>query len=607
MKNAILTIFTILILASISSANWKDGPVVSYGPYRASGVSILVDFEPDIRAETIVNMTFGKGFELAKLSTHDGVAVFPEHFSSLKAFRGRDFSHGLVTFDPTLNLKDVLKRVKALPGIRDTFPNYMHRPYFTPNDPLYQEYQKNFKQIYVNKAWDVTKGEGVIVAVIDTGFAQTGMEDEPKNLLNGWDFWGNDGDVNDFIGHGTHVSNTVAENTNNGIGCAGIAYNSKILPCKVFPDSDSGASEDDIIDAINWSVDQGANVINMSLGGGGEVSITYNAIDNAIDNDCIVLAATGNDGWEYVSYPAAYDNCVGVGATDQHSVGADPARAEFSNYGEGLDVVAPGSYIVQETHESWVQGFYGYYGTSSACPHASGVAALMASDGGADAIAIREALEATSYNPSGKWTDDIGWGEIDAYEALKAYSSGEYKAPVAIIQAYPTVGAPPLKVFLDGTESYAREGELDSFLWKVDEKSVSEEESFDYEFTKEGLFSVILEVSDTAGKIGTDSVTITVDSESPEDTCYQMINMSYYGCDQTIMIDGMELIQSEALSACQAGQESGEWKCLLECYELVFNCDDFISCADQDCDVTIVAPVYGEDDDEDEEECSFCG
>lgn len=608
MKKTIVTILTIILFASVSGADWKAGPVVLYGPYEASGVSVIVEFEPDLPIQSIAELKFAKGLTLAKLSTLSGIRVYPEQFSALNRFQGRDFSHGLVTFDASYKLKDVMAQLEHMPGILEVAPNYMHRAFFSPNDPYYSEHQRNFKQIYVDKAWDTSKGDGVIVAVIDSGFAQSGMEDKPKNLLTGYDFWDSDGDVDDYIGHGTHVSNTIAENTNNGIGCAGIAYNAKILPCKVFPDYDGGAYEDDIVDAINWAVDQGALVINMSLGGGGYVSATYKAIASAIENECVVFAASGNDGWQEVSFPAAYDNCVSVGATDQHSVGADPNRADFSNYGEGLDIVAPGSLIVQETHESWSPGYYAYYGTSAACPHASAVAALLVSNSGPDAIAIREAMTATAYNPSGNWTNDIGWGEINANEALKAYSTGDYKAPVAIIQAYPTVGAPPLSVFLDGTESYAREGELESFEWKIEEKVVSSEQSLTYEFTGEGLFSVTLEVTDDGGRTGSDSVTVTVDSESPEDPCYQMINMSYYGCDQTITMEDEELSESDALSACQAGQESGQWDCLLGCYEEVFSCKDFISCADQQCDVTIIAPNYDDNsDDEDEVDCSFCG
>ena len=397
MKKIIISILAILFFISttaIAKQNiWING-------HEARANSVIVSFQPEM---TLGNMfrEFTKGdFTIASLSTYEGYKLPLSSFKGSTQFTGRDFSHAVIKFSTGIPLEKAISLLKNRPGITDVYPNYIHRPLFVPNDPVYQEYQQNFKQIYLESAWDISTGEGAIVAVIDTGYSTQGTEDVPKYLLNGYDFGDGDANPRDTNGHGTHVSNTVAERTNNGIGCAGVAFNATILPCKVFPDWEEGAEEGDIIDAINWAVDQGADVINMSLGGGGYVAQSAQAVSNAVNHECIVFAASGNDGVGQVGYPAAYEDAVAVGAVYIHNTGKDPQRASFSNYGNALDLVAPGTDIVQESVFNGQAGYYMTAGTSNACPHAAGVAALLASYGGSDALAIRYAMESTAHNPA---------------------------------------------------------------------------------------------------------------------------------------------------------------------------------------------------------------
>lgn len=610
----ILLIIVILVfsITALAGAQWKEGPIVNYGRYEASGVSVIVTFKAEAKLETILMMDMSLEYELAQLTSISGVSLPAGDFTNLKGFFGRDFSHGVITFPPEKGVGNVINELSDIKEIRTVEPNYLLKSNYVSNDPYLQSNQKNFFQIYVDKAWNISQGEGVIVAVIDTGYRQNGLEDRAKNLLQGYDFRENDSDVQDYVGHGTHISNTIAERTNNGIGCAGIAFKSTILPCKVFPDVGEGAYESDIIDAIYWAVDQGAHVINMSLGGGGYVSASDEAINFAVENDVTVFAATGNDGVYGISYPARHEGCIAVGATNSHLVGGNPTRADFSQYGVGLDLVAPGSNIVQETwsHYSGV-GYFGYYGTSSASPHAAGVAALLVARSGPDALLIREAMESTAYNPDGGWTDELGWGEINAYDALYAYGGPLNDGPIAVATAYPSLGAPPLTVTFDASESYDPDGEIVYYRWTKEGGIIlSSLAVFTETFDDIEKFNVTLTIRDNEDSIGVDTVEIEVDQSYTNDDCYQMLDIAYDGCKLMIFdADGIGIEDSTALESCRADSDGDFWECLLECsdHEDVNSCSSFVKCADQRCDINVRATYKSKSDDDGTDLCSLCG
>ncbi|MCZ7582756.1 MAG: S8 family serine peptidase [Deltaproteobacteria bacterium] len=246
----------------------------------------------------------------------------------------------------------------------------------TPNDPLFSEHQSNFRQVQYPSAWEYSLGEGVVVAVIDSGYRE-GMDDSAQ-VLDGYDFAENDADPTDVEGHGTVVSNVIGEATNNNVGCAGAASGARIMPLKVFPDGGGGAYDGDIARAIDHARTEGAQVINMSLGGGGFSGITNAAVDDAYAAGLILFAASGNSGKEETEYPAGYANVVSVGSSRPHGVGDFPTRSEFSTYGAALDVIAPGEGVVQQGWSpSNEEGYYSSSGTSVACPHASALGALL--------------------------------------------------------------------------------------------------------------------------------------------------------------------------------------------------------------------------------------
>jgi serine protease len=269
---------------------------------------------------------------------------------------------------------------------------------FAPNDSFYS-YQWHLPKINTEQAWATTTGNGVNVAVLDTGF-HVGGADGVGCLLSGLNTLDGTANTADGDGHGTHVSGTIAQSTNNATGVAGVAPGACILPVKVLDDSGSG-TDADIAEGIAWAVNQGARVINMSLGypAGYPLDTFVNypsyAQLNALPDDVTVVVASGNDGASGgVSYPANHPNVIAVGATD-----AVNGIAPYSNKGPELDLVAPGGNtavdangdgygdgVLQETRldtdsspvsSNYQWGYYFFQGTSMAAPHVAGAAALL--------------------------------------------------------------------------------------------------------------------------------------------------------------------------------------------------------------------------------------
>ena len=269
-----------------------------------------------------------------------------------------------------------------------------------PDDSLVG-YQWQLDLIQAREAWDISRGEGIKVAVLDTGIAsppkgRAARNYDGVNLCSG--LGRNSVSPGSFPedrdGHGTHVAGTVAQNTFNGKGVAGIAWMSCVIPVKVLGDDGSGSFAD-VADGIAYAISVGAHVINMSLSTDTEVKYTNDPwVDDELDAaeaaNVIVVAATGNDGHpDYAGYPAIYPSVIGVGAT-----GPDNEIVSYSNLGEGLDILAPGgnlaldldgdSYndgVLQETKINGQWGYYFYQGTSMASPHVAAFAALLLANG----------------------------------------------------------------------------------------------------------------------------------------------------------------------------------------------------------------------------------
>ena len=227
--------------------------------------------------------------------------------------------------------------------------------------------------IGADAAWTVTRGAGVVVAVVDTGVAPA--PDLAGRLLPGWNVIAGSDDAVDDNGHGTHVAGTVAEVEGNGLAESGVAPEASILPVKVL-DANGTGSDVDVAAGIVWAADHGARIVNLSLGGSESSTVLADAVAYARAKGVLIVAAAGNDGGT-VGVPARLAGVLAVGAVDAALV-----RAPFSAGGRALDLVAPGVGILQQT----LDGAGGYAdrsfsGTSMATPHVAGVAALALAAG----------------------------------------------------------------------------------------------------------------------------------------------------------------------------------------------------------------------------------
>jgi len=297
-----------------------------------------------------------------------------------------------------------------------------------PNDPMYSQ-QWNLHSINVESSWQDTKGKGATVAVIDTGISEV-PDLKETSFAKGYDFVNDREDARDDNGHGTHVAGTIAQSTNNGFGVAGIAYEATLMPLKVLSAS-GGGTVADIAEAIRFAADHGANVINMSLGGGGESSAMAEAIDYAHKKGVLVIAAAGNSGQNSASYPARYPHVLGVAALDSSG-----QKADYSNFGAGVDVSAPGGSTSEENAAGGIlqntidpstgeSTFAAFQGTSMAAPHVAGVAALVSASGVKDPDEVAAALTQSARKVQDDQLNHYGAGKLDAAAAVKLALKGK--------------------------------------------------------------------------------------------------------------------------------------------------------------------------------------
>jgi serine protease len=305
------------------------------------------------------------------------------------------------------------------------------------NDPYFAK-QWGLEKIQAEQAWSTATGAGITVAVVDTG-VDLGHPDLAAHIVgSGQDFVDDDGNAQDENGHGTHVAGIAAAVTGNGIGVAGTAPDASILPVRVLDEDGSGSTED-IAAGIRYAADNGADVINLSLGylSGvdkvllitGELDPVYEAIDYAHSLGVVVAVAAGNDSFPLCAEPSGHPDVLCVGATDQRD-----ARSWFSNGDTtmtGHYLVAPGgdgltcesdifsTYLrTAESFCSEEPGYEAISGTSMATPFVSGVAALVDSLG-LTREAIIACLESTTDDLGTPGRDPIfGYGRVNAANAV---------------------------------------------------------------------------------------------------------------------------------------------------------------------------------------------
>ncbi|MFX0039933.1 MAG: S8 family peptidase [Promethearchaeota archaeon] len=272
------------------------------------------------------------------------------------------------------NLEKFILESRSTPGIAYIEPNFYDQLDFIPNDEYYASDQWSLPHIGMESAWDYELGShDVLVAVVDTGIDYTHPDLSENYLPLGYDWVNDDDDPMDDHYHGTHCAGTIAALINNTEGIAGMA-NISVFAEKSFNSAGSGAHADSRL-ALMHAVDMGADIISCSWGGNTYSETIKEAIDYAINHGVMVIAAAGNANSNIPHYPAAYSGVIAVVATDEND-----NRAYFSNYGDWIDISAPGVDILS-TVPFYLKGTYYSLasGTSMATPHVSGLAALLIS------------------------------------------------------------------------------------------------------------------------------------------------------------------------------------------------------------------------------------
>ncbi|MGD2147809.1 MAG: S8 family peptidase [Anaerolineae bacterium] len=338
---------------------------------------------------------------------------------------------------PPEELATKLAVLRSNPNVEYAEPDYIAQLAYDPDDPYYTGgTQWGPQKIQADLAWDLFTGsQDVVIAVIDMGVdlvhpdlqsqlwtnagevPGNGQDDDGNGYaddVHGWDFVNWDGDPQDDHGHGTHVAGIAAATADNGTGVAGVGFNSGVMAIKAGNGATGSVRYSAIAQSLYYAADNGADVINLSVGGYTSVSYLRDAVNYAWSKGCVLVGAVGNDNTDSRFYPAAYDNVIGVSGTTQSD-----AKASWSNYGSQVSVAAPG-YGIYSTY--WMgTSTYGYLsGTSMAAPHVAGLAALLfAQDGSRTNADVRSLVEETADDLGDAGRDQVfGHGRVNAFRAL---------------------------------------------------------------------------------------------------------------------------------------------------------------------------------------------
>jgi subtilisin family serine protease len=428
-------IYLILVLLFLAGAAAPSAPVTATTPDPHS----VPEFAPDQIIVKLKDDPASAGeIQSAAASALDRLQARTEIASARPLFAG-PFSAPelaaelglqriyLLELQQGLDLFSVIDSLAADPSVEYAEPNYILKTAVQPNDqyfPLQWGLHNTGQQILgaagtidadidLPEAFDISKGSpDIIIAIVDTGVSLT-HPDLISKLVPGYNIVDDNSNPQDHNGHGTHVAGITAAATNNSfVGISGVCWECKIMPLKAL--GTNSGNTDDVAEAIRYAADHGAHVINLSLGGPAGTDTLLSAIRYAYLKNIPIVAAMMNEGNGDTYYPAAYPETIAVGATDKFD-----QRADYSNYGNHIDLVAPGSDILS-TH---ILSPYYYYmsGTSMATPHVAGVLGLMRSMSPSRTIEdLRTILRASAddLGASG-WDIYYGAGRLNAYRAVQ--------------------------------------------------------------------------------------------------------------------------------------------------------------------------------------------
>lgn len=458
----------------------------------------------------------------------DRILIKPQKELPEAALRALAEAHGLeqkeeiapigvrVMSVPAERRETVLEALNRNPNIEFAEPDYEVQLLLTPNDPRYGE-QWHLPKIQAPAAWDVTTGiADQVIAIIDTG-VNSNHPDLKAKMLPGYNFISDNTNAGDDHGHGTLVAGAAAAIGNNGEGVAGVAWKNWILPIKSL-DSSGGGSHSSIANGITYAADNGARVINLSLGSSVGSRTLENAVNYAWKKNCVIVAAAGNSGDSTPTYPATYANVIGVSALD-----SSDQLPSWATYGEHVSLSAPGVSILSTTRGG---GYGASSGSSFASPLVAGAAgAVLAVAPSLSNSDVVKNLESTS--------DDLGVAGYDIYfghgrlnteaAVLKAggSNSADTAAPsVAIvspkdgatlsgtadieIDSYDDVGVEKVELYLNGNLVAESSQQVVTFRWDTTQSA-------------DGKYTLQARASDAAGNVGSSNqIDVTVVNQADE-------------------------------------------------------------------------------------------
>lgn len=478
-RRCALALMVLFTASNFSFAMVRQGPALKATSERSGGKRIVVRF----RSETATGINPGKNAApavqlknlpngLGKLHTRFGVTSLQRVgkdaavsranqrrssaraplYRSAQTQRARAVLNRTAVLDlsPQANLSHALAEYRSNPEVEMAEPVRVLQIQGVPNDPSFPSLW-GMAKIQATTAWDLAQGNGVVVAVVDTGVDHThpdlaaniwsnmdeisgnGIDDDGNGYVDdvrGWNFVSNTNTPLDGHSHGTHVSGTIAAVGNNNVGVIGVAPLAKIMAVKGLGDDGSGY-DSDLAQGIVYAADNGADIINMSWGGTGDSPVIEEAIQYAHSVGVILVAAAGNSAIDASQFlPAKYASVITVSAFNSADV-----MASFSNFGTKIDVAAPGVSILSTVPGGYYSSFNG---TSMASPHVAGLAALLLSQRPAlTNEQVRQSLRQTADDVGAAGFDtQSGYGRINARKALQA------AAPLNLVITSPAQFAP---------------------------------------------------------------------------------------------------------------------------------------------------------------------
>ncbi len=393
------------------------------------------------------------------------------------------------------------------PNIKFAERDYLEEPaYVEPNDPRFDN-AWHLTKIGSPEAWSVSQGDGVIVAILDTGIHASHPEFKDK-LVKGWNSASQNDDTSDINGHGTRVAGTVGAATDNAAGVAAVGWNARIMPIRVTDRSDGVAASSAMARAVTWAADNGAHIANMSYESWRHSTVA-SAAKYMRDKGGLVFGAAGNSGTDAGHTPTPH--VIVVSAT-----GSSDSRTSWSNYGDYVDLAAPGASIQTTSGSS---SYSSVSGTSFASPIGAAVAALVWAANPALAPAqVEDILFRTAVDLGDPgWDRRYGWGRVDAAAAVAAAwtADEDVKAPEArfvtpgdgatvsglaqvTVEAKDNVGVTQVVVFANGRELGVESVAPYEFVW-------------DTTLEAEGSADLRVEARDAAGNVGFASIRVAVE------------------------------------------------------------------------------------------------